>query len=81
MSAPEMPRDEALPFTAPDYGDYRIAGKTYRLNKGTVVNEDTLPELDPQRGCICSLGTGGSNPACQHHYPSLITSITQTEEP
>ena len=73
--------DEKLPFTAPADGDYRIAGETYRLSQGTVVDESTIPELDPQRGCICSLGSGGSNPACQYHHPSRkhFTSINQEE--
>lgn len=44
-------KDEPLPFTAPDYGDYRIAGQTYRLGRGTTVSIATMPELDPLRGC------------------------------
>lgn len=61
--------DETLPFTAPADGDYRIAGKTYRLGAGTRVDEGLLPQLSPLRGCICSLGPDGSNPACRAFHP------------
>lgn len=61
--------DERLPFTAPKDGDYRIAGQTYRLGAGTVVDEELLPKLSPERGCICSLGRGGHNPVCRAFHP------------
>ncbi len=66
MNQPD-PADEKLPFTAPADGLYQIEGKTYRLGQGTVVNESLVPTLDPYRGCICSLGPAGSNPACGAH--------------
>lgn len=61
--------DQSLPFIAPADGYYRINGKDYRLGAGTRVDESTVPQLDPWRGCICSLGLAGSNPACQAFHP------------
>lgn len=38
-----------VPFRVPEDGWYTIGHDRYRLNEGTVVDENLLPTLDPKR--------------------------------